>query len=312
LWENFTEYKNRYCDLLKLNHINLNIIKLYFFGEERRKKKERKLTICFVLASSDFLDIVLLIDFWSMAGTCFTDVLSVLVSVCNPVFLLWDIPPSRLFPTFSEIWLLTIFLLGVVTGEVAGLWFMLTLGLEPTSCCPTVETDLSGGLAVFIFFVSCDGSRLRELERCTVDGLAADDMAQRGISGLEAVVLGGWAVAINDELGLCGIGGWLVFGFLIFAGLGSREPPGWVREDGIFKVDTAELEVRDALLAFKEERLADSVPELDERAMVLGREERLTIFDVELVDTAERVTELLLAIFVDIVELLISWDSCEK
>jgi hypothetical protein len=230
-----------------------------------------------------------------MAGTCFIDVLSVFLSVSNPVFLLWDILLSRLFPIFSEIWLVTIFLLGVVTGEVAGLWLMLALGLAPTSCCPTVETDLSSGLAVFIFFVSCDGSRLRVLEWCTaVDGLAADDMEWRGgVSGLGlVVVLGGWVVAINDDLGLCEIGGWLVLGFLIFAGLGRQEMLGWVRQDGIFELDVAELEVKGSLLPF--------------------REERLTLFNAELFDTAERVTELLLAIFVDIAELLISWDSCEK
>jgi hypothetical protein len=59
-----------------------------------------------------------------------------------------------------------------------------------------------------------------------------------------------------------------------------------VRQDGIFELDVAELEVKGSLLPF--------------------REERLTLFNAELFDTAERVTELLLAIFVDIAELLIS------
>lgn len=65
------------------------------------------------------------------------------------------------------------------------------------------------------------------------------------------------------------------------------------------ELDAVELEVRDSFAAFREDRLVDSVPELDERIMmVLGSEERLTLADIELVDTAERVTELLRAIFV--------------
>lgn len=183
---------------------------------------------------------------------------------------------------------------------------MLTLGLAPTSRCLAVDTDLSGGLVVFVFFVSCDGSRLRELERCIGGCLAADDMARRGgVSGLGlVVVLGvGTVVAFDDEFGLSGNGVWLVLGFLVFAGLGRREAPG---RDGSLELDAVELEVRDDF-AFREDRLVESVPELDERIMmVLGSEERLTLFDIELVDTAERVTELLLAIFVVPVELLVS------
>jgi uncharacterized small protein (DUF1192 family) len=133
-------------------------------------------------------------------------------------------------------------------------------------------------------------------------------MARRGgVSGLGlVVVLGVWTVAFDDELGLSGNGIWLVLGFLVFAGLGRREAPGRVREDGSLQLDTAELEVRDDFAKFGEDRLVESVPELDERIMVLGSEERLTLFDIELVDTAERITELLLAIFVVMVELLVS------
>lgn len=132
-------------------------------------------------------------------------------------------------------------------------------------------------------------------------------MARRGgVSGLGlVVVLCVWTVvAFDDELGLSGIGVWLVLGFLVFAGLGRQEAPG---RDGSLELDGAELEVRDGFVAFREDRLVESVPELDERIMmVLGREDRLTLFDIELVDTAERVTELLLAIFVVPVELLVS------
>lgn len=98
----------------------------------------------------------------------------------------------------------------------------------------------------------------------------------------------------------------MVLGFLIFAGLGTQGPSDRVREDGSLELDAAELEVRDDFVAFGEEQLVESVPELDERVMVLGREERLTLFDAKVVDTAERVTELLLAILEIVVELLVS------